>query len=130
MTPDELAKHGLRVLVCGGREWTDIRATYQVLDRLHKTRGIDAVIEGDARGADRLAGYWAQKNSVDLLIFRADWDRNGKAAGSIRNQQMLDEGKPDMVVAFPGGRGTADMIRRAKRTAIPVWQPMEGDEQP
>jgi hypothetical protein len=111
----------MRILVCGGRDFTDTEFAYKTLDRVHRERGITCIIEGNARGADRIAGYWARKNRVDNRKFRADWKRDGKAAGPIRNQRMLDEGKPDAVIAFPGGRGTADMISRAERSGLPVW---------
>jgi hypothetical protein len=109
-----------RLLVCGGRDFADKVGAYKVLDAWHRALGIGVVIEGDARGADRIAGYWARKNRVDNLKFPADWNTLGKAAGAIRNQQMLDEGKPTHVLAFPGGRGTADMVRRAKAAGVQV----------
>ena len=72
------------------------------------------VIHGGARGADDLARQWGEISvGIEGVEFRADWTAHGKAAGMIRNQRMLDEGRPDLVVAFPGGRGTADMVRRA-----------------
>ena len=52
--------------------------------------------------------------------YPADWKKYGKSAGPLRNQRMIDEGKPDLVVAFPGGVGTADMISRAKAYNISV----------
>ena len=110
----------MRLLVCGGRDFSDTKHAYRVLDRLHRARGVDVVIEGDARGADRIAGYWARRNGIDNLKFRADWEKHGVAAGTIRNGQMLAEGKPDLVLAFPGGRGTADMLRRARAAGLPV----------
>jgi hypothetical protein len=57
---------------------------------------------------------------VPIDVYVAQWKKHGRAAGPIRNQRMLDKGKPDLVVAFPGGRGTADMIRRAERAGVPV----------
>ncbi len=78
------------------------------------------IIEGGAKGADELARSWARINSVPCYTYRADWDQYGKAAGSIRNQTMLDDGKPDRVLAFPGGTGTADMVRRAKKANLPI----------
>jgi hypothetical protein len=81
---------------------------------------IDAVIEGDARGADRMAGEWARNHRVENIKFCADWEKLGRKAGPIRNQLMLDEGKPDLVVAFPGGRRTADMVRRARAAGVEV----------
>ena len=64
----------------------------------------------------RLVGLAA--NGVVVEEFKADWDKFGRAAGPIRNAQMLREGKPDLVVAFPGGRGTANMVAQAKARAL------------
>lgn len=107
-----------RVLVCGGRDYIDTR-------RLNATlRGLDppptTIIHGDYSGADELAGKWARRNLITERPFPPDWTKHGRAAGPIRNQQMLDEGKPHLVVAFPGNTGTADMIRRAEAAGIPV----------
>lgn len=78
------------------------------------------IISGCAKGADSVGVDWAAANWLPCRQFPADWETHGKAAGPIRNQQMLDEGKPDLVVAFPGGRGTADMVRRAKKAGVEV----------
>jgi hypothetical protein len=82
--------------------------------------GPTLIIHGCANGADEWADYWADVNNVPHRAFPADWNKHGKAAGPIRNQRMLDEGKPDMVIAFPGGRGTADMVRRARTAGVEV----------
>ena len=109
----------MRVLVCGGRNFKDEAAVFQTLDQIG---GVAHLIEGGAKGADTLARLWANRNlgPDQLTTFEAEWRVHGKAAGAIRNQRMLDEGKPDLVVAFPGGRGTADMVRRAERAGVPV----------
>ena len=78
------------------------------------------LIHGAARGADSLAGEWASTRAVPVKIFPADWQTHGRSAGHIRNAQMLREGKPDLVVAFPGGRGTADMVAKANAAGITV----------
>lgn len=78
------------------------------------------IISGAARGVDRLASEWAVIHWCGLEEFPADWEKYGKAAGIIRNQQMLDEGKPNIVLAFPGGNGTANMIAKAEKAAIKV----------
>jgi len=108
----------MRVLVCGGRDYHNRSHVNAILSEIKPT----VIIEGGAKGADFLAADWARSNieADSLLTFHADWERNGKAAGPTRNQKMLDEGKPDLVVAFPGGRGTADMISRAIRAGVPV----------
>lgn len=110
----------MRLLVCGGRDFSDCQLVWDTLDRFAKSEVIDCIIEGDARGADRIAGAWAKRHRIDLRLFPADWATDGKAAGPRRNQKMLDEGKPDMVIAFPGGAGTADMVRRAVSASVPV----------
>jgi len=110
----------VRVLVCGGRRFGDQDLLNRTLDALAKTQQVDAIIEGNASGADRMAGYWARKRHVDNLKFPADWMRDGQAAGPIRNAKMLAEGRADLVLAFPGGRGTADMVGRARAAGVLV----------
>lgn len=107
----------MRVLVCGGRQYHDQGRVFAILDNLRATRGISAIIHGNAQGADALADRWA-RGKVLTLLFPAQWDRYGGRAGSVRNAKMLREGKPDLVVAFPGGRGTADMMRKTREAGI------------
>lgn len=83
------------------------------------------VIAGRARGADSLAIDWAVTNWCNFQEFPADWYRYGKSAGYIRNKQMLDEGRPDIVVAFPGGKGTAMMSRLAVEAGVEVLEVKE-----
>lgn len=108
----------MRVLVCGGRDYDDMNKVFSTLDDI----GPSLIIEGGASGADNLAWRWSKRRGVERLTFQADWSRDGKAAGPMRNQRMLEEGRPDMVVAFAGGRGTADMVRRAQRAGVQVVQ--------
>lgn len=110
----------LRVLVCGGRDFNNRKIAYAALDQLDKEYKFDTLIDGMAKGADELGFDWAISRGVVTERYRADWDKFGKSAGPIRNQQMLTEGVPDLVVAFPGGVGTADMINRAEKAGIPV----------
>lgn len=119
-TLDLTQRKGLRVLVCGGRDFRDKSFLFATLDRLHRERGIAVIIHGDANGTDYLANRWAGERPVHVLAFPADWNKHGRAAGPIRNQRMLDEGKPDLVVAFPGGRGTEDMKCKARKAGITV----------
>ena len=114
----------MRVLVCGGRDYSNISAVRHALCALHAKRGITLLIEGGALGADRLAREWAIASSVPHQTFNADWTAHGKAAGPMRNDRMIAEGKPDGVVAFPGGRGTSDMIGKARSAGVKVWCPV------
>jgi len=110
----------MRVLVCGGRKWSNQWATYDFLDWLHRGLGITLVINGKARGADTLGRQWAIDRGIEKLDFPADWDRYKKAAGPIRNQLMLKEGKPELIIAFPGETGTANMVSLALKAQVPV----------
>ena len=116
-------KNRYRVLVCGDRDWDDVEFMYDELDKLADIANPH-IIHGAARGADRIAGEWAKSRMVPVRPFPADWDQYGKAAGPIRNQQMLDEGKPDLVMAFhndiENSKGTRDMVRRARKADIEV----------
>lgn len=112
----------MRVLVCGGRKYNNVTRLYSILGKLHRERGIDVLITGAASGADDLAAGWAAVHFVPVIERPAEWDKYGRSAGPKRNQAMLDHDKPDAVVAFQGGRGTADMVRRAKAAGVPVWE--------
>ncbi len=108
----------MRVLVCGSRHFHDKELMEDVL----KEWNIRTIIEGEARGADTLARQYAEKYGIDVCPFPALWDKHGRAAGPIRNTQMLREGKPDLVVAFlaKDSRGTQNMIDQAMKAGIDV----------
>lgn len=109
----------MRVLVTGGRSYGSTGTFYDTLDFIDPTK-LEEVICGGATGADALAIQWAMHRKVNFRVFYAKWDEHGKGAGPIRNQQMLDETKPDLVIAFPGGTGTADMVKRAGDAGVEV----------
>lgn len=123
------------VLVCGGRTFgednrADALAASAYLSDLHKAKPISLVVEGGAPGADALARVWCDFARVSCCTMRADWARYGRSAGPRRNEKMLsyllqdrDGGADVLVVAFPGGRGTADMVARAKRAGLTVEEP-------
>jgi hypothetical protein len=108
----------MRVLVCGDRDFLDGDRMAFILNAYP----ITELIEGEARGADTQARLYAERRRIPLLKFPADWKRYGRMAGPIRNKQMLDEGKPELVIAFlaPHSKGTRDMIDQAERANIPV----------
>lgn len=118
-----------RVLVFGGRNFTDKKAVYNSLDLMAEWKQSDIdgegstaslyVISGCARGADTLALDWAQFRECPTAEYPADWDQYGKVAGFLRNQEMLSE-DPDIGLMFPGGNGTRDMQRRLFKARIPI----------
>lgn len=107
----------MRVLVCGGRDYTNGQKLHAYLDGKF---GIDCIIQGGADGADALARGWAQRNGVALVSVHALWGHYGPYAGPRRNQDMINLLAPDLVIAAPGGKGTADMVARAEKAGISV----------
>lgn len=109
----------MRVLVCGSRSFKDGQRMYEELNA-GKHGHIDTVIHGAASGADTLAHEWAMVYAHHVDIYRADWVREGKAAGILRNKRMLDYGKPDKVIAFWDGKspGTLNMIEIARKAGV------------
>ena len=111
----------MRVLVCGSRHWTDGAL---ILDELSALPDVEVVIEGEAPGADTLAAAAARQLDIPVRAFPADWEREGRAAGPLRNARMLAEGHPALVLAFhddlASSRGTADMVARARRVGVSV----------
>lgn len=106
------------VIACGGRNFGDKELVCLTLDRVNAS----LVITGGASGADRLAEKWAALRGVPFIVMPALWAGEGAGAGPRRNQRMIDLGLATMLVAFPGGRGTADMIRRAKTARLDVFE--------
>jgi hypothetical protein len=109
----------MKVLVCGGRHYDNWNGLLVQLDDLHGVYGFTELIHGGAAGADTLAAAWASLRGVRSKRFRAFWLKEGKSAGPRRNRRMLDYG-PGLVVAFPGGKGTADMVAQAEKARVKV----------
>lgn len=111
----------MRLLVCGDRNWKNYNAIYDWISTLRPS----VVIQGEARGADSLAKKAAEELGIRVLSFPAEWKKYGRAAGPLRNEKMLEEGKPDLVLAFHNdiskSKGTKDCIKRAREKGIPVY---------
>jgi len=109
----------VKLLACGGRDYADRAKVFAVLDAIHKETPIAIVIHGAQTGADLLAEAWAKSRKVPYAGHPADFGRLGPSAGPRRNRKMLSW-KPALVVAFPGGRGTAHMVGIAKQAGKEV----------
>ncbi len=122
------------ILVCGGRDYTDIDRVYCTLDSVVDKHGLwhpdypycvsDKLLivsGGNRRGADSFARDWAGERGARINEYLPNWSKYGLGAGPIRNADMLQNEKVDLVVAFPtNGPGTRDMISRAQKAHIPV----------
>lgn len=129
-----------RVLVCGRRTFGNVppgtpeedipaaedRARRErdflnhTLGRMHAEDPIGVIIQGGGRGADYWAREWAIWHAAKVRTFGVEWKKYGRAAGPLRNARMIALGRPDLVIAFPGGDGTRDAIRKAEAAGVPV----------
>ena len=117
----------MRLLICGDRNWDDknlIRIAIKELQQLHT---IECIIQGEARGADTQGKEVAEEMNIPILSFKPDWNKLGRAAGIIRNKEMLIDGKPDYVLAFhddiKNSKGTGNMIKITQKAGVlfTVW---------
>src|SRR5690348_12630276 len=99
----------MKVVVCGGRGERDRERIFNMLDALNRQLKITELMQGGAQGVDAFAREWAEARGIKCHTVAADWRGEGLAAGPIRNARMVSWG-PDLVIAFPGGRGTANMV--------------------
>lgn len=116
----------IRLLVCGDRWWEDYDLVESTLKKIDRISRIEYLIEGGQKGADDCAFFaFLKMKGGHVLEFLPDWKQFGMSAGPIRNQKMLDEGNPDLVLAFHDdierSRGTKDMASKAVRQKIPVF---------
>lgn len=110
----------MKVIVCGGRNFRSPAQVWRGLDEVHAERPITQLMQGGATGVDTFAKEWAAtKPEIIRYVCGADWEKHGRAAGPIRNKRMLEWG-PDLVIAFPGGAGTANMVKQAKEAGFAV----------
>lgn len=112
----------LRVCVTGGRDYGDTAAVEAAMGALLREREIGLLGVGDAGGLDALVRRWAKANGVPYAVFPALWHAHGRSAGPRRNRLMLETVRPDVLVAFPGGRGTASCVAEAQRLGIAVTE--------
>lgn len=118
----------MKVIVCGARDAQSPAQVFEALDQLHRRRPITELMQGGANGVDKFARDWAAtKPEIKRYVCRADWERYGPSAGPIRNARML-EWKPDLVIAFPGGKGTANMVAQANAAEVAVYHVETGIE--
>jgi hypothetical protein len=116
----------MRTIIAGSRSITGLRQVKEAVDKSEFI--ITEVISGGARGVDRLGEEYARQAGIDLVIFPANWTKNGKAAGHIRNERMAqyaieDKGRPGGLIAVWDGmsRGTQSMIRYANDLGLKVF---------
>lgn len=113
----------MKILCTGGRDYWDSSKVYETLDHYLLENPNLKIVVGCAHGLDEMVRAWCDLTldcpDVDYEVFHARWKELGKKAGHVRNAEMIAT-KPDLVIAFPGGIGTANCVRQAKKAGIPV----------
>lgn len=117
----------MRILICGGRDYADLDGFASAMVKLREKHGEILIINGGCKtGADKFARAYAMLEELPHVTVPAKFKKLGPKAGPIRNQWMIDHCCPEAGVAFPGGPGTADMVRRLRAAGVPVWIPYGG----
>lgn len=104
----------MKTVIAGGRDYSFTDLEPQLLDQLP----ITEVVSGGANGADKEGEKWAESRDIPVKVFPADWRAYGRSAGPMRNKQMAQYA--DLVVLFPGGKGTASMHSEAVRAGCQI----------
>lgn len=104
------------IAVTGGREFRD----RELVDWMLSKYKVSVIVHGGCRGLDTIVAQWASDHGIPTLEFKPDWETHGAIAGPIRNRKMLLEGKPNLLIRFTGGSGTANCANFAKQLGIPV----------
>ncbi len=111
------------VLVCGDRHYTSEATIRRELVKLYDYQ--PTILHGACVGADTIGGLIAEELGYPVMVFPAQWHKYGRSAGPIRNNQMLTEGKPELVLAFhsdiTASKGTANMVKISNKAGIPVY---------
>jgi hypothetical protein len=111
----------MKLLISGGRQYRFNQSGQEYLNKLYFTHQFSSLVNGKAKGVDEAAEKWANLKEIPVQPFYADWNKHGKKAGILRNQQMVDQlTKSDLFIAFPGGRGTDDAFRRAEKAGVQI----------
>lgn len=110
---------GVKLIIAGGRDFVYQPIHVRKLNSLRELIAIVEVVSGCAKGADKFGELWANGHGIPVKRFKADWDKYGKAAGAIRNEEMAKYASD--VVLFPGNRGTNNMYEQAEKYGLKIW---------
>lgn len=113
------------VAVCGGRSFGNQAWLDAVMDAEHRRAPIAILIQGGAQGADQLARQWATRWGIAVVTAHANWNHNRSLAGPMRNAVIAALAQE--VIAFPGGKGTLNMVNQAEAAGLPVRIQREPD---
>lgn len=102
----------MKILICGDRNWNNFDLIFNTIKKFVDNYGVITIVQGECKGADRMGKLVAQRFKIPCKGYPADWGKYGKKAGPMRNEQMLVEECPDIVIAFhnniESSKGTKD----------------------
>lgn len=119
-----------RIIVCGGRHFDDYACLESVMAKVMSDLGLKLpeieIVSGHCQGADQLGETYAERHGISCKVFPAQWEVYGRAAGPVRNSEMIKyaaESEVPVVVAFvsPRSRGTMDTVKKAKKQGFRVY---------
>lgn len=111
----------MKLAVIGSRDFNDYKMLKRYLDYIHSKEQITLIISGGARGADKLSEKWADDNNIQKSIHLPDWDKYKKAAGFIRNTDIVNEADVVLALWNKVSRGTADSLRKTIALKKQLW---------
>lgn len=114
----------MKLIIAGGRDYVFTHLDYNRLTEIHQKYWVKEVVSGGARGADKEGEGWADLKGIPVKRFPARWEQIGKAAGHHRNSQMACYA--DALAVFPGGKGTANMVKQAREQGLQIFDFREG----
>ena len=110
---------GTLVAIAGGKDVADPAAVIRMLDKTRAKHGDMVLVHGGGPGVEKIAASWAERNGIDQVVCKPDWDRHGRAAPFRRNDELLNL-LPKGVIAFPGSGITDNLVDKARSLGIPV----------
>ena len=109
----------MKTIIAGSRDMTPTLEDVRTLNKF--LTSISEVVSGTARGADKFGEDWAKAHGIPLKKFPADWNKYGRPAGPIRNKQMAKYADQLIAFLYPDSRGTANMIKQARKLGLKVY---------
>jgi hypothetical protein len=110
----------VKTIIAGSRNFTDPTLVEMAVELARNHIQVTEVVSGQCEGIDRLGEIWATTHDIPCSYFPADWDKHGKAAGPIRNSEMVNYADALIAVWDGRSRGTMDVIKKARTKGLKV----------
>lgn len=112
----------MHLLIAGSRNYKDAEFIYSRIDLIRDNHYITKIIAGGATGVDQVAKEYAKEHNIPFEKYKADWDKYGKAAGPIRNKQMVDAADIILAIRYNYSPGTSNTLKLAKKAELKIYK--------